>query len=231
MFSLFKKLTINEVKENLANLSLNDYRWLSLSVNEAIEVQEEQKRLFQLSGNKNFSLELIKIQNQIKLGLNNKKMNIENDNEVTINIERFLNESIATFIDRKKSILTEGNKDILDFEGETKAHEWIRVSFEVLKKALEEAKNKEDLIVEYRLFMGKRPKSEENLIRLLAYNLDITYLFHSNGDLQVIVYNDKNAQRGSSKEPALSVIFKALKNQAYDELIHLLSVCANCSSI
>ncbi|MDD0852825.1 hypothetical protein HBN50_06950 [Halobacteriovorax sp. GB3] len=230
MFSLFKKLTIDEVKEKLSKLSLDEYQWLSLSINEGIKFQDEKKKTFQLIGKKSFTIELKKINSELKLTLDNQNLTIAHDNEVTFNFDQFLNESISSFIDRKKECLNEGNKDVLDFEGETKAHEWIRVSFEVLKRALEEAKKKEDLLVEYRLFMGRRPNSNENLIRLLAYNLDITYHFRSNGDLQVIIYNDKNASRGSAKEPSLSVIFKAMKNQAYDELINLLSICAKSSN-
>jgi hypothetical protein len=110
----------------------------------------------------------------------------------------------------------------LDFQNEAKALQWIQVSFGTLKLALEGMKKDKDLILTGAFFSGIVPESGEEVLRVIAFNLDIFYYLRPDQSLQIVVFNDKDLGHGKSKTPTFQQIIKVTKPQFYDEITKLM---------
>lgn len=119
----------------------------------------------------------------------------------------------------------------MDFQSEAKALQWIQVSFGTIKFALEEMKKQKDLILTAAFFCGISPQGNEEVIRVIAFNLDIFYYLRPDHSLQVVVFNDKDLGHGKSKTPTFQQIIKVTKPQFYDEITKLLSNLASVGEI
>jgi hypothetical protein len=111
----------------------------------------------------------------------------------------------------------------LDMQAETRALQWIQASFGTLNRALDKLKSDGDLILSAVFFSGNVPESEEKVVRLIAFNLDIFYYLRPDNSLQIVVFDDKGEGHGQSKTPSFQQIIKVTKPQFYDEIIKLLS--------
>lgn len=110
----------------------------------------------------------------------------------------------------------------LDFQNEAKALQWIQVSFGTLKLALEGMKKDKDLILTGAFFSGIVPEGGEEVLRVIAFNLDIFYYLRPDQSLQIVVFNDKDLGHGKSKTPTFQQIIKVTKPQFYDEITKLM---------
>ncbi|MDD4974158.1 MAG: hypothetical protein PHY93_07385 [Bacteriovorax sp.] len=109
---------------------------------------------------------------------------------------------------------------------EEKALEWMRVSFQVLGKAVIESLTNPELLFQTLLFFGKNPKTAHHEIRVITFNLDIKFELPDNGVLRVKIYNDKSAEFGSTNKAVLEGDFNFRKREMLDELTNLCSVLA-----
>jgi hypothetical protein len=115
----------------------------------------------------------------------------------------------------------------LDIQNETRALQWIEVSFKTLNGALDRFKEDSSLILTAAFFSGTIPDTGENVLRLIAFNLDIFYYLRPDSTLQIVIFNDKDLGHGSSRDPIFQQIIKVTKPQFYDEiarLVHRLAV-------
>ena len=115
----------------------------------------------------------------------------------------------------------------LDIQNETRALQWIEVSFKTLYGALDKFKTDSSLILTASFFSGNAPETNENVLRLIAFNLDIFYYLRPDSTLQIVIFNDKDQGHGSSRTPVFQQIIKVTKPQFYDEiakLVHRLAV-------
>jgi hypothetical protein len=119
----------------------------------------------------------------------------------------------------------------LDMQSETRSLQWIQASFGTLKRALDKVKINSDLILTAACFSGKVPESGEEVLRVIAFNLDIFYYFRTDSTLQIVVFDDKNLGHGQSKTPTFQQIIKVTKPQFYDEIIKLLHHVAQVGEI
>ncbi len=99
------------------------------------------------------------------------------------------------------------------YDNENRSLEWLRVSLEVYKKALEEIQKDKDLILEFYFGLDETKK----LLIFNSYNIFLQIHFH-NSLMSVQFYNDKDSK---SKTPAMSGDFYHLKNQIWDQIILL----------
>ncbi|WP_127716364.1 hypothetical protein [Halobacteriovorax sp. HLS] len=107
-------------------------------------------------------------------------------------------------------------------EGELKGEEWIKVTSKVLKESYLKASKEDNLIVEGSVFIGMINSSEFS-IRFQSYNLDYNYIFKDSGLLNIHIYDDKNKQRGSSKEASYIGEFRNNRHILLDELLQVIS--------
>jgi hypothetical protein len=109
----------------------------------------------------------------------------------------------------------------LDIQSEARSLQWIEASFGTLKRALDSVKNNPDLILTAACFSGKVLESGEEVLRVIAFNLDIFYYLRPDSSLQIVVFDDKNLGHGQSRRPTFQQIIKVTKPQFYDEIIKL----------
>lgn len=119
----------------------------------------------------------------------------------------------------------------MDMQNEARALQWVEASFGTLKKALDNFKKNPDLILTGACFSGKVPESGEEVLRLIAFNLDIFYYLREDGSLQLVVFDDKNLGHGQAKGPTFQQIIKVTKPQFYDEITKLLHLMAHVGEI
>jgi hypothetical protein len=118
-----------------------------------------------------------------------------------------------------------------DVQTEMKSLLWIQASFGTLSRALENVKNKSDLLLTASFFSGIVPDTKEDVLRLIAFNLDIFYYFRPDKTLQIVVFDDKDNGHGKSKTPVFQQIIKVTKPQFYDEITKLLFQIAQVGEI
>ena len=137
-------------------------------------------------------------------------------------IDKLLEEELTYF----KEQLNTSTKTFLPSEipVEDKALEWMRVSFQVLEKAIIESFTNPDFLFQTLLFLGVNPKTLNHEIRLIIFNLDMTFVLQANNLLRIKIYNDKNNQLGTNPKADLEGDFNFRKREMLDELIKLLSV-------
>jgi hypothetical protein len=109
----------------------------------------------------------------------------------------------------------------IDIQSETRALQWIQATFGTLTRALNSLKGNREMILTAACFSGKVPESGEEVVRVIAFNLDIFYYLRPDFTLQIVVFDDKNMGHGNSKTPTFQQIIKVTKPQFYDEIIKL----------
>lgn len=119
----------------------------------------------------------------------------------------------------------------MDFQNEARAQQWIQASFGTLMRAMDQFENKSDLILTASIFSGKVPDSQEHVLRVLAFNLDIFYYLEAEGNLRIMIFDDKDKGHGVSKTPAFHQIIKVTKPQFYDEISKLVHRIAKVGEI
>lgn len=109
----------------------------------------------------------------------------------------------------------------LDIQNETRALQWIQASFSTLMGALDKVSKDSSLILTAAFFSGREPESGDEVLRLLAFNLDIFLYLRPDSSLQIIIFNDKAMGHGKSDAPTFQQIIKVTKPQFYDEIVKL----------
>lgn len=109
----------------------------------------------------------------------------------------------------------------LDYQNEARALQWIQASFGTLTRALDSFEQKPDLILTAAVFSGTEPGSGSEVLRIMAFNLDIFCYFQEDSSLQIAIFDDKNLGQGESKTPSFQQIIKVTKPQIYDEIVKL----------
>lgn len=109
----------------------------------------------------------------------------------------------------------------MDYEPEVKALQWIQASFGTLSRALKKIKDDESMILTGAFFSGLEPETNERVLRLITFNLDVIFYFQKDDAMRVLVFDDKNLGHGQTRNPAFQQIIKVTKPQFYDEIIKL----------
>lgn len=150
----------------------------------------------------------------------------EEKKETRLLFNRSLDQIIEQEISLFKKQLNLGEFSPRQMESEEKALEWLRVSFEYLEKAIVESVTNPDFLFQSTFFCGLNPKSKMREIRLITFNLDITFLLLSDHNLRVLIYNKKDGENFENVKPSLMGDYSLKKREIFDQLIKLLSVMA-----
>jgi hypothetical protein len=108
-----------------------------------------------------------------------------------------------------------------DFQTEGKALLWIQATFETLKRALKRVEDDSSLVLTGAIFSGTVPDTDQRVLRVLIFSLDIFLYMRPDQSLQVVIFDDKNLGHGNSKAPSFQQIIKVTKPQFYDEIVKL----------
>lgn len=226
-----KKLDQEKLFELLKEINPKESTWLAIAKNQTIKEADKEEISININGKDEYVISLLQENNHdLKVAYNKNKFKncngeFQDTNLIAANAASALVHELIDY-QLKKFIIHLRNSETtqaIDPNGEIKGHEWLRVSFEVLKKAIEHALQSKDLIFDPTIFIGNRPGTNEEIIRIMCYNLDINYQFLSDGSLHVRVFDDKNRNRGDNNKPSFHAIFTGMKNQVMDELIKLMS--------
>jgi hypothetical protein len=119
----------------------------------------------------------------------------------------------------------------MDFQNEARSLQWLQASFGTVSRALEQFKERNDLILTAAVFSGKEPETGENVLRLLIFNLDVFFYFQKDFSLHIVVFDDKNQGQGAAKSPTFQQNIKVTKPQFYDEIVKLIHQIAMVGEI
>lgn len=136
--------------------------------------------------------------------------------------DRIIEEELYLF---KSALSSFENKSFTPTEilNEDKALEWLRASFKVLTNAVLESLTNPQFLFQTLLFLGVNPKTLNQEIRVIIFNLDIKLEIQPQNRLRVLVYDDKSGELGASKKPVLSGDFHIRHREMLDELITLIA--------
>jgi hypothetical protein len=211
--------------------------WISLAVNKKIIAESFlTKELEILSASDAYSLKIAETANgfQCQLWKNNQSLGklilplqsllIKKYNLL---IDSLLEKKVGHFQKMLSHSITTKVFQPTEISQEDKALEWIKASFGLLEKAILQSFTDPELMFQVMLFLGENPKTNTEEIRLIIFNLDTQFTFLKNGNLRVRIYNDKDADFGSSKKAAMEGDFNFRKREMLDELTKLISVISS----
>ncbi len=226
---IFKKNIDEELTQFYQHAGLEDFPWISIAINNRTLANSLLTKELELQSSSNaFSLkiadtksghlhQLWKNQRELAHGFSNQKKEF---NQLIDN----LIEKRITFFQEKLSHNDSKTFTPNEVTTEDKGLEWIKVSFKILEKAIIQSLTDPNLLFQTLLFIGKNPKTSQEEIRLITFNLDIKFEFLNNGLLRIRVYDDKDKNLGSSKKASLEGDFNFRKREMFDELIKLISL-------
>ncbi len=87
------------------------------------------------------------------------------------------------------------------------------------------------MILTAAFFSGLEASSEDKVLRLIAFNLDILFYFQKDGSMRILVFDDKNMGHGQARNPSFQQIIKVTKPQFYDEIIRLIHEVATVGEL
>jgi hypothetical protein len=241
-FDFFKKNSFAQLESFYLEQNhlekLNFYPWMALAINQRSIAQSLLTKELVLtpenSATPGISLQLAEVESGLVHHVFYGKKKIysgEMKDELEIkNTKVLFNNLLDGVIEREIKFFTERmNRSEFSprqLEAEEKALEWLRVSFEVLTKAMLKSLTNPEFLFQLTMFAGVNPKTKMHEIRMMAFNLDMTFLLLEDGNLRVIIYNKKPGENLADLKPALSGDYSFRKREMFDQFIKLLSVGA-----
>ena len=241
MLSQIKTFFANKTFKKLTyfynNPELLESTWHSLAINKMKDQKHPlSKELSLTTKNIFFDLKIIESKNTFQhLIYKNQQsfceVNLEKDSSSLLEFNSLFDKLITQYLKTYCSILNNNFQQETyktdQIQNEEKALEWLKVSFSILEKAIVESLTNPDLLFQTLLFFGKNPKTLNDEIRLITFNLDIKFEILNTNRLRIVVYNDKFHELGHEKKPSLSGDFHFRAKEMVDELIKLISAHAN----
>lgn len=234
LFTIFKKPGHQQLDAFYRTLSLSRYSWMAFAVNQRTLKGSLLTKELALSGD---SIEAFSWQtaeerdghfHSVRNGKKKLFEELVKDPEVREKkrdqFNQLLDQLIELHLKTFKTEFEKGTPTLRQLEAEEKALEWIRVSFDVLKKAIIESLTNPDFLFQTSLFAGVNPQSKKQEIRLITFNLDMTFILLPDHNLRVLIYNKKPHLSPEELKPALMGDYSARKREILDQLTSLLAV-------
>lgn len=232
MMNLFKKITglfggslEQTIEQNLRDFDINQLEWMALSLNANI--------FHQMSENQQLTLEDSRQKIFYRLGDQKFHFGKTHGSEYKggADLEAFklslelMDAGLMWMTSYPTSLLKQDKPQGISEAEELKAFEWLRVSFVVLKEAMDdllkelEQNRPTDQLFQAQIFAGLRNGCFE--WRLLLFQLDIQLIFQEDGGLLCSVYNDIPHQ--PSKGPAHRALYYAQRGPVFDLMVELIN--------
>ncbi len=234
-FDVFKRNTFAQIEtfyvgQTHGESTLTD-SWLALAINQRTIAESMLTKELVLAP-QGLSIQIAELDHGLTQHIyhNNKKIfsgNLSNAEEIKnsrVLFNNFLDGVIQKEIKYFTEKLNDGKYNPKQLENEDKAVEWIRVSFEVLTKAVLESLTNPEFLFQSTFFCGVNPKTNKHEMRLMAFNLDMTFYLLDDNNLRVLIYNKKPGVEHLELKPVLMGDYSFRKREIFDHLINLLSV-------
>jgi hypothetical protein len=240
-FDYFKKKPYQKLESfyitHNHNETLGKYPWMALAINQrtisnSLLTKEMILNSHYSKETSSVSFQMAELDKGIAHHVFQGKEKIYSDimiNQLEIkNTKVLFNNILDAFIEKEIKVFTT-TMDESEFsqkqkEAEIKAVEWIRVSFEMLTKAVLESLTNPEYLFQTTFFAGVNPKTFMHEMRLITFNLDMTFLLLEDKNLRVIIYNVKPGEKIGDQKPALTGDYSFKKREIFDQFIQLLSV-------
>ncbi len=191
-----------------------------------IEVQGEKEEIIEWHGGKSLELRFFRDQ---KLLASMKPKSLEEKDLMNIALHSAVKEGLTRH--QEFMLAPVSGATTMDYQNEQRALQWIQASLGTLTRVLNKMKADPSLILTAAFFSGKQPDSEDTILRLIIFNLDLILTLKSDSTLQIVVFDDKNQGHGSSNAPTFQQIIKVTKPQIYDEIMKLVHQIATAGEL
>jgi hypothetical protein len=234
----FWRLFSKKTKEYFLDFSPLDTDWRIVSWNFDIKLSSQRQWSIETHGSESVLIRWTQEQSTTLDFIKNKKLikreklredSRELKDQMNIALHSTLQYSLE--VNKNFMLIPVSGATSMDLQNETRALQWIQASFGTLLRSLEGFKTNKDLILTAACFSGKAPETQENVLRVIAFNLDIFYYFRPDSSLHIVVFDDKNFGHGTNKNPSFQQIIKVTKPQFYDEIIKLVYELAKVGEI
>ncbi len=148
--------------------------------------------------------------------------------EETTQIRSLFNYSLDQIIE-SEIVVFQKNLKLGEFspiqkESEENALEWMKVSFDLLEKAVIQSLTNSEYMFQSTFFCGVNPETRLHEIRVIIFNLDITFWLLNDHNLRVKVFNKKNLETFDDLKPSLIGDYSFRKREMMDRFTKLLAV-------
>lgn len=217
-----------KLNPEVIQLAINEPRLLKLDAQftppvRMIELSAAQAPKIQWIGQKDFARQKFKLLDQeLDLGGASALSEMLQFNTMASTLILQALETLRELINESMKAHAEDPQKI--YSDEARAIEWMRVSFDLLKKAIEscprEFSNSNDThFFSQSLIIERSADARSISLRLLCFNLDITFKVAHEQELLVVIYNHKDTQ---SQRAALNAKLLRAAPQALDLLAGLI---------
>lgn len=183
-----------------------------------IEVHDKDKRIIQWDKGVH---EEIKFFNNDSLQRKNRVASQDQELKVLMNLALHSSLKYSLESNHEFMVTPVAGATTLDMQNENRALQWIQASFSTLVGALDKLTKDSSLILTAAFFSGKEPETGDEVLRLIAFNLDIFFYLRPDSSLQIVIFDDKAMGHGKSDTPTFQQIIKVTKPQFYDEIVKL----------
>lgn len=162
-----------------------------------------------------------------------KKKIAGNQNELKDLMNLTLHSTLKNSLEKNHEFMTTPVSGAItsDMQNEYKALQWVQASFGMVIRALDNMSQNPDQILTASFFSGLEPETQETVLRVIIFNLDIFFYQQNDHSLRVVIFDDKNFGHGGSKTPTFQQIIKVTKPQFYDEIVKLVHRIAQVGEI
>lgn len=240
LFNLFKKNSFKKLESFYIaynhNETLSKYPWMALAINQrTISGSVLTKEMVLNSPNSKdvppVSFQIAELEYGIVQHIFQGKKTIYSgditDEIEILNSKVLFNNTVDAFIEKELKTFTttmDGSEfSPRQMEAENKALEWVRVSFEMLTKAVLESLTNPEFLFQTTFFAGINPKTSMHEMRLITFNLDMTFLLLEDKNLRIMIYNLKPGETLKNQKPALMGDYSFRKREIFDQFINLIS--------
>jgi hypothetical protein len=226
--SMWSRLFGKDPKELFLNYNPHESHWRVVSWNFDLELPEQRLWVIEIDGEKKNIIQWERNSHEEVRFFNGdellrKRRIPPHDQELKTLMNLAIHSTLKFSLEEnhKFMITPVAGATTLDMQNESKALLWIQASFGTLTRALDKIENDHSMILTAAFFSGKVPESDEEVLRLIAFNLDIFFYFRADSSLQIVIFDDKAMGHGKSQTPSFQQIIKVTKPQFYDEIVKL----------
>lgn len=221
----FIKQLLSNTESNALEMPDFEHSFVSLSCNMHQELSHG--RVIQLESHHSSSDQFVAhyINNHLiieKRSDNNLIDQTKNSDQMQNDFINIMANCFSVAIENSKKFVNEPSDVTSQFASENKGLEWIKTTLTVLKQAIHEARENEDLMFTGQLFFGRRQVNEPYQVRIQCLSLDFLLLFLDDGRLNLTVWNYKNGTPDPTMDPVFTGEFVQLKQHVFDEIIPIL---------
>lgn len=234
LLPFLKKSGHQELDAFYRTLVLSNYSWMAFAVNQRTLKGSLLTKELALSGDSReaFSWQIAeektghfhRVRSGKKTIFNELVQDPVNQEKNRDTFNKLLDQLIEYHLNTFKTEFEKGTPTLRQLEAEEKALEWIRVSFDVLKRAVIESLTNPDFLFQTSFFAGTNPQTKKQEIRLITFNLDMTFILLPDHNLRVLIYNKKPHLSPEELKPALMGDYSVRRREILDQLTSLLAV-------